>query len=106
EFRRVLFRSILKICGSQQRIPVNGKQFPVLFLYRYLFRENKIVDFIVEWDEKLHMVIERPHFGAFLVALHLLTSSDTNIKTQKPGALTAVGNERFFFTEFHFQCLS
>ena len=52
------------------------------------------------------MIVERSAFGAFLVALYLFASSDTDVIAQKPGTLTAVGNERLFFTEFHFQRLS
>ena len=54
------------------------------------------MDFIVKRDKQLHMIVERSAFGAFLVVLYLFASSDTDVIAQKPGALTAVGNERFF----------
>lgn len=85
---------------------MDREHFPVLLLYHYFFREKEIMDFIVKRDKQLHMIVERSAFGAFLVALYLFASSDTDVIAQKPRALTAVGNERLFFTEFHFQCFS
>ena len=51
------------------------------------------------------MIIESSRLCAFLVPLYFLTSSNTNIKTSESGALTAVGNERLFFAEFHLERL-